>query len=116
MPTNPMTPSGAARVLAAAASIDKRTVGDADAIAWARTLAWLEPADCIEAVALHYQRTRDYLMPAHIRAIVRRLLTDRADTNARTRGIQNPRRQPGRADADVAAIKQQLRQQREART
>lgn len=108
MTTNPMTPSGAARVLAAAASIDKRTVGEADAIAWAKTLAWLEPADCIEAVALHYRRTDEYLMPSHIRAIARRILTDRQDEHARTRGIERSQRRSETASQTVAQIKSQL--------
>lgn len=84
---NSMNLSGAARVLAAAAAFDKRTVGDADAIAWADALHHLDPADCIRAVADHYGRSSEYLMPSHIRVRVREIIRERQDRDATSRGL-----------------------------
>lgn len=103
MPNNPMTPSGAARVLAAAASFDKRTIGEADAIAWAQALHHLDPADCIRAVASHYSRTTEYLMPSHIRALVRSAIQDRQDRAAAARGLPTGPPADARTRAGVLA-------------
>lgn len=84
---NPMNLSGASRVLAAAAAFDKRTVGEADAVAWADALHHLEPADCIRAVGDHYARTNEYLMPHHIRVRVREIIRERQDKAAAERGL-----------------------------
>ena len=62
-----MTPNDAARVLAKAAAVDQRTVGDADVLAWYEILADLDPQDCLDAVKLHYAESTDRLMPAHVR-------------------------------------------------
>jgi hypothetical protein len=107
--TNPMTPSAAARVLAAAASFDKRTIGEADAIAWAKALTWLEPDDCIAAVGDHYGRTTDYLMPGHIRGRVREILRDRQERNAAARGLPTgPLAKPETRAETLARVKAEV--------
>jgi hypothetical protein len=66
-----MTPADASRLLAIAAAFDRRTVGEADAVAWADALTGLDPRECAEAVRAHFRETTDYLMPAHVRERVR---------------------------------------------
>jgi hypothetical protein len=66
-----MTPAEAALVLAQAARFDLRTVGRADAEAWADALWGLDPKRCIQAVNRHYANETDRIMPAHIRRLAR---------------------------------------------
>lgn len=64
-----MTPAEAATVLAVAAAFDNRTVGDADAQAWAAVLSDISPDEAVAAVARHYRDSRDWLMPVDVRRI-----------------------------------------------
>jgi hypothetical protein len=73
-----MTPGDAARVLAACALYDNRTVGRADAAAWFQTIGDLPVEDALEAVARHYRESTDRMMPAHVRRIVREIREERA--------------------------------------
>lgn len=57
----------AAAVLAKAAAFDRRTIGEADILAWHDALADLPLGDCLAAVTEHYRDSTDWLMPAHIR-------------------------------------------------
>jgi hypothetical protein len=82
-----MKPSEAALVLTVAARIDKRIIGTDDAHAWADALANLDVNDCIQAVAIHRQRSDEYLLPIHVRRIARELLTTRLDKAACERGL-----------------------------
>jgi hypothetical protein len=113
MKPNPMNLSGAARVLAAAASFDKRTVGDADAVAWSSALHHLDPADCIRAVADHYARTTEYLMPAHIRARAREIIRERQDRESTTRGLPTGPPASAATRAEVRAAVRRAVQQRQ---
>lgn len=61
-----MTRSEAAQLLAVAASIDQRTIGDADVQAWQMVLADIPLADAIPALAAHYRATTRRVMPADI--------------------------------------------------
>lgn len=72
-----MTPADAAELLALAAAFDRRTVGRADATAWADALTGLDKADCAEAIRAHFRDCTDYLMPAHVRQGVKRIRADR---------------------------------------
>jgi len=74
-----LTPADAAELLALAAAFDRRTVGQADAAAWADALYDLEPEDCAEAVRLHYRESTAWIMPGHVRQRVSYLKTARAD-------------------------------------
>ncbi len=59
----------AAAVLAKAAAFDRRTVGEADILAWHEVLADIEFADALVAVAKHYAENTDRIMPAHVRRL-----------------------------------------------
>lgn len=69
-----MTPADAAELLTLAAAFDRRTVGEADARAWAAALNSMPlDDDAREAVARHYSETSDWLTPAHVRAVRSRI-------------------------------------------
>lgn len=72
-----MTPAQAAELLAIAATFDRRTVGDFEARAWAKALTGLRPADCAEAIQQHYTDSPEWLMPAHVRTLVKRIRAER---------------------------------------
>lgn len=57
----------ASRVLAKAAGFDRRTVGQADVLAWQEALNDIPVDDALQAVTVHYRDTTDWLMPAHVR-------------------------------------------------
>lgn len=62
-----MNASEAAQVLTAAALVDKRTVGEADARMWAEILPGsIGPRVAIEAVKAYYAENRDMIMPADV--------------------------------------------------
>lgn len=61
-----MTPAETARVLAAAAAFDRRTVGQADVAAWHSALYELDYPDARDAVTRHYQISTEWIMPMHI--------------------------------------------------
>ena len=64
-------------LLTAAAAFDRRTVGEADAIAWHAAIGDLRFEDCRTAVVAHYTETTDWLMPAHVREGVRKIRDQR---------------------------------------
>jgi hypothetical protein len=61
-----VTRSEAARLLAIAAGIDQRTIGDADVQAWQMVLADITLDDAITALTAHYRATTHRVMPADI--------------------------------------------------
>lgn len=73
-----MTPSETAKVLAAAAAFDRRTVGTADVAAWHSALGALDYADARDAVTRHYRTTTDWIMPVHILHYAVEISTERA--------------------------------------
>lgn len=68
-----MKPSEAAMLLGVASAYDRRTVGQADAEAWAAALGGLDLNDCRQAIIDHYADSTEWLMPAHIKRAVRRI-------------------------------------------
>lgn len=68
-----------AELLAFCAAFDARTVGNADVIAWNGTVGWVSLGDARTAVAEHYTRETDFIKPAHVIAIVKRVRRDRAE-------------------------------------
>lgn len=68
---NTISPAQAAKLLAFASAIDQRTVGEADALAWADLLDGLDFDRCVDAVRRHYRESTDRLMPAHVRRLAR---------------------------------------------
>lgn len=61
-----MSPAETARVLAAAAAFDQRTVGKSDVAAWHAALGEIEYADARDAVVRHYRATAERVMPVHV--------------------------------------------------
>ncbi|GGW68159.1 zinc finger domain-containing protein [Streptomyces griseoloalbus] len=78
-----MTPADAAELLTLCAAFDRRTVGEADARAWAAALNAVPlDDDARAAVARHYADTDRWITPAHViqqRAKIRRDRIDRAN-------------------------------------
>lgn len=64
-----MRPSEAAKLLAATAAWDRRTIGEVDAQAWANSLDELPLEECTAAIAAHFRACPQatFLMPAHVR-------------------------------------------------
>lgn len=58
-------------LLTTAAAFDRRTVGDADVIAWRAAVGDLDFPDAQLAVTQHYTNSTDWLMPAHVRTRVK---------------------------------------------
>ncbi|MEV5673485.1 hypothetical protein AB0L28_32530 [Streptomyces sp. NPDC052503] len=76
-----MTPADAAELLTLAAAFDRRTVGEADARAWAAALnAMPLDDDARAAVARHYAETDRWLTPAHVRQQRAKIRADRIST------------------------------------
>lgn len=79
-----MNQAEAAELLTLMAPFDQRTIGEADAIAWAASLSDV-PFDgtCSEAIALYYRTPpvngehRERMQPHHLRAYRRRIRDDR---------------------------------------
>ncbi|MEX2984557.1 hypothetical protein [Streptomyces sp. C36] len=69
-----MTPADAAELLALCAAYDRRTIGEADAHAWARALRDIPlDHDTRTAVAEHYARTDQWITPARVREVRARI-------------------------------------------
>jgi hypothetical protein len=103
-----VNPSDAAAALARAAAFDRRTVGEVEARAWAEAI----PADytlseVIAATVAHYAASTEFLMPAHITALVKRARAER-----RARLLDDPNAVPDADPDDVAGWLQALREGR----
>jgi hypothetical protein len=72
-----MTPADAAEVLGVAAAFDRRTVGRADAEAWADTLNGIRLEDAMQAVKNHYASSREFIYPSDVLAIVKTIRQER---------------------------------------
>jgi hypothetical protein len=68
-----MTPAEAATLLTVAAAFDNRKPDEAAAQAWALALDGLPFLDCRDAIVAHYRTSTDWLMPAVVRATVRKV-------------------------------------------
>lgn len=66
-----MNASEAAILLGVCAAYDRRTVGEIDAMAWAEALADIRLDDAKIAVVHHYRDSDRWIMPAHVRQIVK---------------------------------------------
>lgn len=74
-----MNLSQTAELLTAIASYDRRKLGEADVIAWQKLLTDVSLADGIEAVERYYAENTDWMMPAHLRRLVRDIVRERED-------------------------------------
>ncbi|CAM3740810.1 MULTISPECIES: zinc finger domain-containing protein [Streptomyces] len=103
-----MTPADAAELLTLAAAFDRRTVGEADARAWAAALHAIPlDDDARAAVARHYAETDRWLTPAHVlkqRAAIRADRLTRANVFDDGRPDETPEQYLARRRALTAAI------------
>jgi len=67
-----------ATALALAQSFDRRTVGEGDIRAWHAIIGEIPADDVMEAIRRHYAEETDWIMPAHVRRIVRDIVRERA--------------------------------------
>ncbi|MEV0247927.1 hypothetical protein AB0H76_15145 [Nocardia sp. NPDC050712] len=74
-----MTPLETADVLAAIASLDLRTIGEADIIAWHAVIGDLDKTLALEAVVVHHKTNTDRIKPAHLIGIAKQIRRDRAE-------------------------------------
>lgn len=58
-----------AQLLTVITSFDRRTLGEADVIAWHGTLGDLTFDECRAAVVKHYAEQTEWAMPAHVRRL-----------------------------------------------
>lgn len=72
-----MDHADALEVLAVAAAFDRRTVGEADGMAWSMALPEVGMQPAKDAVIAHYRDTTDWVMPAHVLQIVKSIRRDR---------------------------------------
>lgn len=72
-----MNLSETADLLTAMSAFDRRTIGDGDVIAWQAVLPDASFADCLEAVKRYYAEQTDWMMPAHVRRLVRDIVSER---------------------------------------
>lgn len=72
-----MTPAEAAVALSLCAAYDRRTIGEADARAWAEALPDIRLEDARAAIVRHYRERRDWIMPADVLGLVRIVRRDR---------------------------------------
>jgi hypothetical protein len=99
-----VTPADAAELLTLAAAFDRRTVGEADARAWAAALNSMPlDDDARAAVARHYAETEKWLTPAHVRTQRARIRADRIST---ANVVYNGR--PGETGAESIASRRAL--------
>jgi hypothetical protein len=66
-------------LLSVVAAFDRRTVGEADAMAWHAVLGDLNFKDSRAAVYAHYRESREWIMPADIRQRVAAIRKQRID-------------------------------------
>lgn len=62
------------KLLARVQVLDNRRVDEATILAWHELVEDLEFAHAVEAVRLHFRESTTYLVPAHVRANVERIL------------------------------------------
>lgn len=72
-----MNLSETADLLSAMSAFDRRTIGDGDVIAWQAVLPDAAFEDCLEAIKRHYAEHTEWMMPAHVRHLVRDIVQER---------------------------------------
>jgi hypothetical protein len=100
-------------LLTQAAAIDNRRVTDVTAKEWADALDGLDYQDCVAAIRKFRRNSTEYLMPGHIRELVRIVLADRLDRQAFGRGLEGP--PPATLETKLAAVELAKRLIRERR-
>ena len=98
-----MTPKETLQLLRVVAAIDHRTVGETDVTLWHAMLSDISLDDAQAAVIAYFRDCSDWLMPADIRARVKRV---RADRLAR---VPSPAPRSPEIDDDPAAYRAALK-------
>lgn len=98
-----MNASEAALLLGMCASFDRRTVGEADSRAWALVLADVTLDDAQRAVAAHYGESREWIMPADVKRLVKAMRRDRLERNITGAPVPELTDDPVRYRAALAA-------------
>jgi hypothetical protein len=93
-----------ATLLAMVAAFDRRTVGEADVVAWHEAVGDLRLEDARAAVIAHFRTSRDWLMPIDVRTAVAALRRDRLE---RELPIEPPDADPNDVPAYLAALRAQ---------
>ena len=106
-----MTPEETGDLLGVCAAYDNRQVDEIGTIAWFRVLGDLPYGDCETAVVAHYADSREWIMPADIRARVRRAQRETGDRD-RLRELLDP----GAYRAQIAAADSAFMRKLAART
>lgn len=109
-----MNRSEIAQLLTVVASFDRRTLGEADVIAWHGALGDLTLPECSAAVVKHYAEATDWVMPAHVR---KRALAGRQDAAMRSlpAGTDDMVLKPDWFDGLAAEHKQRTREENRQR-
>lgn len=100
-----MTPEQTFDLLSLIAARDSRSIGKADVMAWHSDAGDLDFDDACAAVSMHYRQSTDWIMPKHIRDLVKKIRGDRLE------GFQYV---PVPGDDDPQVYLKCLREQREA--
>ena len=96
-----MNRSQTAQVLTKIAAFDRRTIGEADVLAWHDVLEPMPFQDCMLAVTAHFTESRDWCMPSDIVGRVKKIRTDRLKIAGQIR--------PNDTDGDQAAYLTEIR-------
>lgn len=72
-----MNRSQTAQVLTKIAAFDRRTIGEADVLAWHDVLEPMPFEDCMLAVTAHFTESRDWCMPSDIVGRVKKIHSER---------------------------------------
>ncbi|GGH34015.1 hypothetical protein [Microbacterium album] len=75
--------------------IDNRQIGDSTVLAWHELVADLDYDVAVEAVRMHRMESKEYLVPAHVRANAERI---------RLAGIERTDEWGNRIEPDAAAV------------
>lgn len=100
-----MSPEETFDLLTLMATRDNRTIGKVDVIAWQQDAGDLDFDDACAAVSLHFRQSTDWLMPKHLRDLVKKIRSERLD------GFQYV---PVLGDDDPKVYLKSLREQRAA--
>lgn len=101
-----MNMSEIATLLAMVAAFDRRTVGEADVVAWHEAIGDLRLEDARSAVVAHFRTSRDWLMPLDVRTAVTAMRRDRLERDMPT---DPPDADPNDPAAYIAALRDQRR-------
>jgi hypothetical protein len=109
----PLRPVDAARILARAAAIDNRDPSAPADQMWAEALnaaglSFADVRDCMAAVATHYGRSSDRLMPAHVIEIVKAVRRQHAEQDRTAEHLALTAGRPAEGSPEARAVGRRL--------